>query len=86
MPATTQWLTVHLMDGCVLKGVASVPQGIQIEETQDRDLVLGPPLHVEQHGQLVALPDEGTLVVKRRVDRYFTIRYVRNQMGTSAEA
>jgi Family of unknown function (DUF6338) len=85
VPDTTQWLTVHLVEGGALRGVRA-SHSTQIEETPDRDLVLGPPLSTERDGQWIALPDEGTLVVSAARIRYFTIRYARPEPRDSASA
>jgi hypothetical protein len=85
VPNTTQWLTIYLVDGGALRGTRA-SHNTQIDETTDRDLVLGPPLSAKRDGEWAALHGEGTLVVSAARISFLTIRYSRDGRMTHPRA
>lgn len=77
LPKTERWIDAVLIDGTSVHGRVG-SSSTQLEETQDRDLVLVAPITVRPNGAADWTPLQlaGTLVVSAARISYFTVQYV----------
>lgn len=78
-----KWITVTLTDGTLIYGMLG-SKATQIEETDDRDLVIAEPYKIRPSGVAEWPADsyKGTLVVSAKRISYFNVQYV----GRSAKS